>query len=95
MRLAAIILLAVPGLVLPSMRAAELSPKETADARKIYVAKCAKCHELYDPKAYTATEWVDWMKKMGKKSKLKPEQLQLLVRYTDTLRPPVTAPTKP
>ena len=83
------------GLVLLSAEAAELSPKETADARKIYVAKCAKCHELYDPKTYTGPEWSDWMKKMGRKSKLKPEQLELLVRYTDTLRPPITPPTKP
>ena len=95
MRLPAVILFAVLGLVLPQAEAAELSPKETSDARKIYIAKCAKCHELYNPKAYTDPEWADWMKKMGKKSKLKPEQSQLLVRYTDTLRPPVSPPAKP
>ena len=92
MRLPAFILFAVLGLVLPPAEAAELSPKETADARKIYVAKCAKCHELYDPKAYSDTQWDIWMQKMGKKSKLKPAQLQLVVRYTDTLRKPVPPP---
>src|SRR5438046_643621 len=70
----------------PSNSRAELTAREFSDARKIYVAKCAKCHELYEPKAYKETEWAEWMAKMGKKSKLKPDQAQLLVRYTDLLR---------
>ena len=94
MRLLAIILLAMPVLVLSAAEAAELSPSEAAAGRKIYIAKCAKCHELYDPKAYNNTEWADWMKKMGKKSKLKPEQSELLFRYTETLRRPVSPPAK-
>ena len=94
MRLLAVILFAVLALALSSAEAAELSPPETAAGRKIYLAKCAKCHELYDPKAYNNTEWADWMKKMGKKSKLKPEQSELLARYTDTLRAAGKVPEK-
>ncbi len=75
--------------------AAELSSAETTAARKIYIGKCAKCHELYDPTAYADADWAGWLKKMGKKSKLKPEQLELVVRYTDTLRPTGRPPKNP
>jgi cytochrome c5 len=68
--------------------AADLSPSETKAAKRIYVAKCAKCHKFYDPAVYDRAQWDMWMKKMGKKSKLKPEQHQLLSRYLETLRTP-------
>ena len=95
MRLPAILGCMGLGLALMRTEAAELSSKEMADARKIYIAKCAKCHELYDPKAYGDAEWANWLKKMSKKSKLKPEQIPWLVGYTETLRKPGSAPAKP
>ena len=67
-------------------RAAGFAEEEIVAAKKIYLAKCAKCHKLYDPASYANTEWESWMQKMGKKSKLKPEQYDLLARYLDTLR---------
>ena len=66
--------------------AAESLSAEQAAAKKIYLKKCAKCHELYDPKAYSDTEWNSWMTKMRKKSKLTPDQYQLLLRYTEIVR---------
>ena len=54
-----------------------------AAGRKLYVAKCAKCHKFYDPAKYSDEEWKVWMVKMSKKSKLKPEQEQMLSRYID------------
>ncbi|MDB6023797.1 MAG: hypothetical protein JWM68_20 [Verrucomicrobiales bacterium] len=73
-------------LAILSSNAAELSPQQTKDARKIYLVKCAKCHELYDPKAYSNAEWDKWMVKMKKKSKLKDEPFELVKEYTATLR---------
>ena len=52
-------------------------------ARKLYVTKCAKCHRFYDPAKYSDEEWKLWMGKMSKKSKLKPEQEQMLSRYIE------------
>ena len=49
--------------------------------RKLYVAKCAKCHKLYDPAKYSDPEWSKWMAKMTKKAKLTPEQSSLLAAY--------------
>jgi nitrate/TMAO reductase-like tetraheme cytochrome c subunit len=64
----------------------ELSAAELKEAKRLYVAKCAKCHEFYAPAAYPVAEWKVWMDKMGKKSKLTTEQTDLLKRYTEILR---------
>ena len=69
---------------------------ETAAARKLYVAKCAKCHKFYDPKKYSDEEWHKWMRKMSKKSKLTPEQEALLSQYIDeTYRMPSRTNSNP
>ena len=63
-----------------------LSDEEISSARKLYVAKCAKCHKFHNPAKYTDEEWRTWMRKMSRKSKLKPEQHELLSRYLETFR---------
>src|SRR5947207_625841 len=65
---------------------AELSPKEIAAAKKLYTAKCARCHKFYDPSLYPEVEWTSWMTKMRKKARLKNDQYDLLLRYTESLR---------
>lgn len=66
--------------------AADLSAEQLAQARKLYVAKCAKCHDFYDPKAYPQAEWDEWMVKMKKKSRLNEEQFALATNYTALIR---------
>lgn len=61
--------------------AESLKPNEAVAARKVYVAKCAKCHKFYEPKNYTDADWGRWMGKMSRKSKLSAEQEELLKRY--------------
>jgi len=68
--------------------AAELSARDVADARKLYNAKCAKCHKFYNPANYDDAEWNKWMTKMSRKAKLKPAQAESLSRYLDTFRRP-------
>lgn len=63
-----------------------LPAKDARAARKLYVAKCAKCHRFYDPTNYTAFEWRGWMDKMSAKAVLKPGQTELLNRYLDAYR---------
>jgi len=67
-------------------RADELTSKEVAAGRKVYVAKCAKCHKFYEPKSYHEADWGRWMEAMSRKSKLKTEQDKLLRRYLDEYR---------
>ena len=64
-------------------RVTDLPLDETSAARKLYVAKCAKCHKFYNPAKYSDEEWHKWMVKMNKKSKLTPEQAEMLSKYID------------
>jgi len=70
----------------PGAGALSLSEPEIAAARKLYVAKCAKCHKFHNPAKYPDEEWRTWMRKMSRKAKLKPEQDELLSRYLETFR---------
>ena len=78
--------LAAAFVVFTTARAAELYDKDLQAARKLYNAKCAKCHKFYDPANYSAEEWNVWMAKMSKKAKLKPNQKELLTRFLNTFR---------
>jgi hypothetical protein len=64
----------------------QLTVKEAASARKLYVARCAKCHKFYEPKNYTAADWEVWMGKMSRRSKLKADQEEALKRYLEDYR---------
>ncbi len=86
--LSALFGLALVGCTGPA-KATDLSANDPSAGRKIYVAKCAKCHKFYDPAKYSDEDWAKWMGKMSKKAKLKPEQEQELSRYVnDALRGP-------
>jgi cytochrome c553 len=81
--------------VASAVRASDLTAQELKDGRKLYTAKCARCHKFYDPARYSEPEWNKWMEKMSKKAKLKPDQKELLSRYLDTFRTSTTnAPGK-
>jgi mono/diheme cytochrome c family protein len=83
-----ILLLALAGCASPSPAAAATPADPVAQGHQIYVAKCAKCHKLYDPANYSDQEWALWMKKMSRKARLKPEQEQALTQYINqSLRP--------
>jgi cytochrome c553 len=64
----------------------ELTPNEVAAGRKVYVAKCAKCHKFYEPKLYNGADWQRWMDSMSRKAKLKAQDDELLRRYLDEYR---------
>src|ERR1051325_3574029 len=60
-----------PGL--PSDQAAHaagLSPEQTANARQLYLFRCAKCHRFYNPRDYADAAWSEWMAKMSRKAHL-------------------------
>lgn len=59
-----------------------------AAGRKLYLAKCASCHKLYEPARYDDAKWSQWMDKMRKKAKLNDDQYRQLAAYTETLRTP-------
>lgn len=69
-----------------AVKAGDLTELEIKKAQKLYVAKCAKCHKLYEPGNYTDAEWQSWMAKMTRKARLKPDQAKLLSRFLDENR---------
>jgi hypothetical protein len=79
-------MLAAFALLLPAAGADKLTAGEIKMAHGIYTAKCAKCHEFYEPKRYSEKEWRSWLLKMNKKAKLKKEQSDLIGRYLDEYR---------
>jgi hypothetical protein len=86
MRAAAVCLL-ISTLAGVRLAAAEpLTAFDIAAARKLSTAKCAKCHKFYEPVDYSQADWAEWMQKMRRKSRLKPEQFDLLSRYMEDAR---------
>lgn len=65
---------------------AGMQPAEISRAADLYPLKCAKCHKFYDPSGYNDAEWRTWMTKMSKKSRLQPDEEDLLTRYLDAAR---------
>ncbi len=84
--LASILVLVFGGLLQVLADTPELTPKEELAARKMYVAKCAKCHKFWEPRNYNEADWRKWMEAMSRKTKLKPEQDKLLNSYLDAYR---------
>jgi len=76
----------MPSLLLFGDDGSSLSPKDIEKARKIYFAKCAKCHRFYEPKDYSDEEWDKWIKSMARKSKLKPDQEKVLIQFLKEYR---------
>jgi hypothetical protein len=77
---------AVPQLQPAAATAAGLRAEDVSTAKDLYVAKCARCHKFYDPAQYGESEWNNWMAKMSRKARLKPEQQELLSRYLGAYR---------
>ena len=67
---------------------AGLSADDITQGAKLHTAKCARCHKLYDPEAYSDADWYLWMMKMSKKAKLTPDQAAVLSRYLEGFRSP-------
>ena len=80
------LLITLAGCTSPSNRT-DTPGDEAAVGRKLYVAKCAKCHKFYDPAKYSDEDWQKWMGKMSRKAKLSEYQTEILSRYIeDTFR---------
>ena len=65
---------------------AGMMPAEISRAADLYSLKCAKCHKFYDPAGYNDPEWRTWMTKMSKKTRLEPDEEDVLTRYLNASR---------
>jgi hypothetical protein len=81
--------------VQPAGAADSLAPNMMEAGRKLYTVKCARCHKFYDPARYSDAKWREWMDKMSKKAKLKPDQKDILSEYLETFRTGTNSSTDP
>lgn len=65
---------------------AGFSEPQVASVSHLYIVKCARCHQVYNPTDYSGADWRSWMTRMSKKAHLTADQAQLLSQFTDTLR---------
>ena len=70
---------------------AGMAATDITRAANLYVLKCARCHKFYDPADYNDQAWSTWLRKMSKKSRLEPDEENLLTRYLEAARKPVRA----
>jgi hypothetical protein len=61
--------------------------------RRLYIASCTGCHDLYATTAYTRAEWAQTVEDMGRRAKLDAAQRSSLLRYlTANARNAITTP---
>jgi mono/diheme cytochrome c family protein len=72
-------------LAAPMARTAGAADDWTA-GKKLYTAKCARCHKFYDPAKYNGASWNTWMEKMRSKARLNDEQYKHLTEYLQSVR---------
>ena len=55
--------------------------EKLALGKTVFENSCARCHDLPDPSAHSAQDWVGIMNSMAPKAKLNDEQHQLVYDY--------------
>jgi len=77
---------AAPPLLAPGGGAPLLTDDQVTAARALYVAKCTSCHKFYSPANYSEAEWNSWMRKMSRKTRLRPTDEEILRDYLGLFR---------
>jgi hypothetical protein len=54
------------------------------EGKSLFGMNCAKCHELYDSKSFTAAEWKPIVLRMQKQAKISDEQREKIYAYLTT-----------
>lgn len=64
----------------PKIIEATLSP-ELAQGKMLYENNCAKCHDLFNPKSFSAEQWKPIMLKMQQEAKISDEERDKIYAY--------------
>jgi cytochrome c5 len=77
-------LLLIPPLLLLTACMVAPSKRESAnpmDGGELYEKSCGRCHALYMPRTFTAPEWKYYVRKYGRKARLRKKQRDLVYGY--------------
>lgn len=61
-----------------------ITPETLAEGKSLYGMNCAKCHELFDPKSYSAEQWRPIVLSMQKKARISDEHREKIYAYLTT-----------
>lgn len=61
-----------------------ITAETLAEGKSLYGMNCAKCHELYDTKSFTAEEWKPIVLRMQPKARISDEQREKIYAYLTT-----------
>lgn len=68
----------------------------SARGERLYRSKCAACHRAYPPASRGRAEWAAVLEKMAPRSKLTPEEREIVLGYLQAnardARPPAAGP---
>ncbi len=68
----------------PANEKLAITPESLAEGKSLYGMNCAKCHELFDPKSYSAEEWTPIVLRMQKKARISDEHREKIYAYLTT-----------
>ena len=54
---------------------------ELQEGRKLYVANCSSCHNLYKPQKFTLEKWAHEMDEMKMEAKITDQQASSILQY--------------
>ena len=88
------VLLVIPELVAAAQTRWPLSTAESlTHGRAVLTTNCARCHRAPIPSDHTEAEWTYYLREMGPRAQLQPEQADSLQKFLFTARiPPATKP---
>ena len=55
--------------------------------RKLYIANCGSCHNLYKPEKYSIQHWTEKMPEMKVNAKISDENADLILKYLTSYKP--------
>ena len=79
LRLSPLLLLVVGCMTTGKEKETSSAPRN--DGRAIYERSCARCHALYMPKSFSADDWRFYVKKYGRRARLREGQRDLVLGY--------------
>ncbi len=63
-----------------------VSAENLAQGKNIFENSCTRCHDLPNPTAHSAEEWVGIMKDMAPKAKLTKTQHKMVYQYVSSVK---------
>jgi hypothetical protein len=59
----------------------EVKTADLEHGRSLYAVRCSRCHDLYDPGAYSASHWETSVREMNSRAGLSNDEERLVVQY--------------